>query len=146
MASGRKLLGIMGDIMASISSSTLVPSYIEVVSVPFTKRNDSKWSDPCIGYVFSENIYPGRKVVILGDTYDPSPMAPLCHGASLLVHEATDSHISSMADPSGRLSRRTPETVQEKAFARGHSTPEMAGAFARRIGAKALVLNHIGAR
>ena len=73
-------------------------------------------------------------------------MVPLCHGASLLVHEATDSHISSTADPTGKLSRRAPEVVREKALSRGHSVPEMAGAFARRIGANALVLNHIGAR
>lgn len=73
-------------------------------------------------------------------------MVPLCHGASLLVHEATDSHISSAADQTGKLSKRTPEMVQERALARGHSVPEMAGDFARRIGAKALVLNHIGMR
>jgi ribonuclease Z len=73
-------------------------------------------------------------------------MVPLCHGASLLVHEATDSHISRVADPSGKWSKRSPEVVHEKALSRGHSVPEMAGAFAQRIGTKALVLNHIGAR
>jgi ribonuclease BN (tRNA processing enzyme) len=73
-------------------------------------------------------------------------MIPLCLDASLLVHEATDSHISQEADPSGKWSKRRPEVVLEKALARGHSIPEMAGDFAQRIGAKALVLNHIGAR
>ena len=51
-----------------------------------------------------------------------------------------------MADPTGKYSKRSPEVVRDKALARGHSVPEMAGAFARRIGAKALVLNHISTR
>lgn len=34
----------------------------------------------------------------------------------------------------------------EKTLARGHSTPTMAGEFAKRIRAQKLVLNHIGAR
>jgi len=35
---------------------------------------------------------------------------------------------------------------KEKALARGHSIPAMAGAFAKNIGARKLVLNHIGGR
>ncbi|KAJ3504876.1 hypothetical protein NLJ89_g7713 [Agrocybe chaxingu] len=104
--------------------------------------------DPCLGYVFSEVRYPSRKIVILGDTYDPSPIIPLCNNPSpsLLIHEATDSHISHHADPTGKLSRRTERDVLEKALSRGHSVPEMAGAFAKLIGARDLVLNHIGGR
>ena len=104
--------------------------------------------DPCIGYVFTENQGPSRKLVILGDTYDPTPIIPLCINPppSLLVHEATDSDISFHADPSGKLSRRTPTAVHEKALSRGHSTPHMAGSFAQKINAQKLVLNHIGGR
>jgi len=105
-------------------------------------------SDPCLGYVFTEVKYPSRKLVLLGDTHDPSPMIPLCLNPSpaLLVHEATDSHISKEADPSGKLSRRSADEVLKKALARGHSVPDMAGAFAKKIDAQQLVLNHIGAR
>ncbi|EPQ60770.1 hypothetical protein GLOTRDRAFT_68700 [Gloeophyllum trabeum ATCC 11539] len=111
--------------------------------------------DPCIGYVFtalpSENPHPSappyapRKLVILGDTSDPAPVLPLCRAPppSLLVHEATDAYIPTSVDPQSKRSR---ELVAEKCVERGHSTPEMAGAFARRIGAKRLVLNHLGAR
>ncbi|KDR73419.1 hypothetical protein GALMADRAFT_251075 [Galerina marginata CBS 339.88] len=104
--------------------------------------------DPCMGYVFSEVQFPSRKLVILGDTHDPSAIVPLCINPppSLLIHEATDSHISHHADPSGRLSRRTAEAVHEKALSRGHSVPEMAGSFAKLVNAQDLVLNHIGGR
>ena len=105
-------------------------------------------SDPCVGYVFSEVKYPSRKLVLLGDTHDPSPIIPLClnPSPSLLVHEATDSHISRDADPSGKLSRRSADEVLKRAFSMGHSVPAMAGAFAKKIDAHQLVLNHIGAR
>ncbi|KAG6909458.1 hypothetical protein DXG01_000443 [Tephrocybe rancida] len=101
--------------------------------------------DPCVGYVIREKFGPMRKLVILGDTYDPSAMTPLCvsPSPSLLIHEATDAHIPSHIDYNAR---RSPETVMEAALGRGHSIPTMAGAFAKTIGAEKLVLNHIGAR
>ncbi|KAF9066856.1 beta-lactamase-like protein [Rhodocollybia butyracea] len=101
--------------------------------------------DPCIGFVFREAAKPFRKIVVLGDTNDPSAIVPLCidPSPSLLVHEATDAHISPDIDPKAK---RSYDTVKEKALARGHSIPEMAGAFAKTIGARKLVLNHIGGR
>ncbi|GJE84588.1 ribonuclease Z [Phanerochaete sordida] len=87
---------------------------------------------------------PGRKVVILGDTYDPSPIAALAEDADLLVHEATNAHLPGI-DPDTKATD-TYEIVEERAKSRGHSTPQMAGAFAKRIGAKRLVLNHFSAR
>ncbi|KAG6833183.1 hypothetical protein H0H87_010245 [Tephrocybe sp. NHM501043] len=101
--------------------------------------------DPCVGYVIREKLGPMRKLVILGDTYDPSAMIPLCTSPSpsLLVHEATDAHIPPHVDYN---SRRSPEKVLETALARGHSIPSMAGEFAKAIGAERLVLNHIGSR
>ncbi|KAJ7349458.1 beta-lactamase-like protein [Mycena albidolilacea] len=99
--------------------------------------------DPCLGYVFREVVSPNRKIVILGDTYDPSPIAPLCMSASLLIHEATDAHIPREIAPQHK---RSPETVLHTALARGHSIPQMAGEFAKTINAEKLVLNHIGGR
>ncbi|GAW01946.1 Zinc phosphodiesterase ELAC protein 1 [Lentinula edodes] len=81
--------------------------------------------DPCIGYVFRETAKP----------FHPSP--------SLLIHEAADAYIPQEIDPK---SKRSYDAVKEKALARGHSLPEMAGAFARTIGAQKLVLNHLGGR
>ncbi|TFK89375.1 hypothetical protein K466DRAFT_486979 [Polyporus arcularius HHB13444] len=134
--------------------------------------------DPCIGYIIREvpptPFHPSsrlpRKLVILGDTHDPSPLIPLIHAdpafalalpevdvhgtgtrvripVSLLVHEATDAYIPRRIDPDERTGRnRTQESVLAKTVQRGHSTPAMAGAFAKRIGAERLVMNHIGAR
>lgn len=87
---------------------------------------------------------PGRKIVVLGDTYDPSPIAGLAEGACLLVHEATNAHLPGV-DPDTKAGD-TYESVEARARSRGHSTPQMAGAFAKRIGARKLVLNHFSAR
>ena len=90
-----------------------------------------------------------RKLAILGDTSDASKLTPLVHSTpgclSLLVHEATDTHVPPSIDE--RLAaRRPPELVASIALERGHSTPAQAGACAGRWGARQLVLNHIGAR
>ncbi|KAG1752637.1 beta-lactamase-like protein [Suillus paluster] len=87
---------------------------------------------------------PGRKLVILGDTYDPSPIAELASSADLLVHEATNAHLPAL-DPNTK-SEDTFESVEARTKSRGHSTPQMAGAFAAWIGARHLVLNHFSAR
>ena len=86
----------------------------------------------------------GRKIVILGDTYDPSPIAPLAEDADMLIHEATNAHLPGI-DLTTKDSD-TYESVEIQAKSRGHSTPQMAGAFARRVKAKRLVLNHFSAR
>ena len=123
-------------------------------------------TDPCIGYVFRERFEDRelpdgrvikasadtvpRTVVILGDTSNPSALVPLLatgSPVSLLIHEATDAYIPPHIDKYGTTGKnRTPASVKAKAVEKGHSTPAMAGEFARRIGAERLVLNHIGAR
>ncbi|KAG8713642.1 hypothetical protein FRC11_011543 [Ceratobasidium sp. 423] len=89
---------------------------------------------------------PGRKLVILGDTCDPWAMKDLSMGASLLVHEATNAYIPLEVDPRGSGKKESEDSVKERAVQRGHSTPRMAGEFARAIGAKRLVLNHFGSK
>jgi len=87
---------------------------------------------------------PGRKIVVLGDTYDPSAIADLACSADLLVHEATNAHLPG-TDPTTKHTD-TFESVEARSKSRGHSTPQMAGAFATRIGARKLVLNHFSPR
>jgi len=87
---------------------------------------------------------PGRRIAILGDTYDPSPIASLATDVDVLIHEATNAHLPGL-DPQTKP-EDTHETVKARTNSRGHSTPQMAGAFATRIGAKKLVLNHFSSR
>jgi ribonuclease Z len=86
----------------------------------------------------------GRKIVILGDTYDPSPIARLAAGADVLIHEATNAHLPGIDLQTKK--EDTFESVEARAKSRGHSTPQMAGAFAKHIGARKLVMNHFSAR
>ena len=87
---------------------------------------------------------PGRKIVILGDTHDPSPTEELAKGADLIIHEATNAHLPGVDN---RVKTEdTYELVEERAKSRGHSTPQMAGRFAKRIGARCLFLNHFSSR
>ncbi|KAI0751105.1 Metallo-hydrolase/oxidoreductase [Daedaleopsis nitida] len=87
---------------------------------------------------------PGRKIVVLGDTYDPSPIAGLAEDACLLIHEATNAHLPGIDPDTKEVD--TYESVKARTMSRGHSTPQMAGAFAKRIRARKLVLNHFSAR
>jgi ribonuclease Z len=87
---------------------------------------------------------PGRKIAILGDTYDPSPIAELAMHADLLIHEATNAHLPGI-DPETKASD-TYSIVEERSKSRGHSTPQMAALFAARVNARKLVLNHFSSR
>jgi ribonuclease Z len=73
---------------------------------------------------------PPTKVVILGDTCNPYKLQPIAQGADLLVHENT------LGEDPDRIA----------AVRKGHSNAEMAGEFARAIGAKRLLLTHFGVR
>jgi ribonuclease Z len=83
---------------------------------------------------------PGRKVVILGDTCDAGAMAHLAQGADIVIHEATNTHLSPFDDP------KTYATVEREARIHGHSTPHMAANFAEYVGAKQLILTHFSPR
>ncbi|KAI8070926.1 beta-lactamase-like protein [Gongronella butleri] len=82
----------------------------------------------------------GRQVVILGDTCDSAGIVPFCDHPQLLVHEATNALTSMDLDDA------THEQVVERTVSHGHSTPQMAGAFAKRIGARNLILTHFSSR
>lgn len=82
----------------------------------------------------------GRKVVVCGDTADARALDGLARGADLVIHEATNAYLAGV-DRDTNL-----ELVTKDAIVHGHSTPQMAGAFARRVGARRLVLNHFSSR
>ena len=71
----------------------------------------------------------GRKVVVLGDTCDPSGLLEYGAEPDLLIHEATYA-----------------TALENMAIARGHSSARMAGDFARALGAETLVVTHFSNR
>ena len=92
-----------------------------------------------------EQLHPppprtGRKIVILGDTSDPSKLIPLSQNAQVVIHEATNAYIPDLDAGMSFVS------VEERTISRGHSTPQMAGKFAAACHAKMLLLNHFSAR
>jgi len=91
---------------------------------------------------------PGRKIVILGDTYDSSGIMPLCYDASLLVHEATQMAIPQYLARQVSQFRKacSEEDARIAALKHGHSTAAMAGEFAKDIRAKILCLNHFSVK
>ena len=87
---------------------------------------------PCYGFVFEELDEEGstrKKVVILGDTIDSSPIAPLAFNCDLISHEATFR-----------------KGMEVRAKIAQHSTGYLAGAFAHVVRAKRLILTHFSAR
>ena len=82
----------------------------------------------------------GRKVVICGDTADCRAIEGLAQDCDVLIHEATNTFLPGV-DKEGTL-----RLVTRDAKIHGHSTPFMAGDFAKRVNAKQLVLNHFSAR
>ncbi len=72
---------------------------------------------------------PGRVIVLLGDTSDPSAIATAAHGCDLLVCETTYD-----------------ATRTAKAQEWGHSTTAMTGGFAAKIAAKTLIITHFSSR
>eukprot|EP00578_Thalassiosira_sp_NH16_P007973 CAMPEP_0181123490 /NCGR_PEP_ID=MMETSP1071-20121207/25931_1 /TAXON_ID=35127 /ORGANISM="Thalassiosira sp., Strain NH16" /LENGTH=686 /DNA_ID=CAMNT_0023208643 /DNA_START=430 /DNA_END=2490 /DNA_ORIENTATION=- len=87
-----------------------------------------------------EPMRRGRKVVVCGDTADCRALEGLAQDADVLVHEATNTFLPGV-DKDGSV-----RAVTRDAKIHGHSTPFMAGDFAKRINAKKLVLNHFSAR
>ena len=104
----------------------------------------------------------GRRVMILGDTFDARAMVALARppGTSdlreggevdLVVHEATNAYLPTLDDSQAPGKQRdgapiTEESVRLLAREHGHSTPRVAGEFARLAGARQLVLNHLSVK
>ena len=82
----------------------------------------------------------GRKLVLLGDCCEAPHAVELGAGADLLVHEATNAYLPELGDKGGE------DRLRRETFNHGHSTPEMAGEFARRLGAKSVLLTHFSQR
>jgi len=76
----------------------------------------------------SQTPSPYRRVLVLAKDCD------------VLVHEATNAYLPGI-DRDTNL-----RSVTRDAVVHGHSTPELAGLFAKKVNAKRLLLNHFSAR
>lgn len=84
----------------------------------------------------------GRQVVILGDTCDSDQvLAHVDPPVSLVLHESTNAYLPTYGNAADTL-----DSVRERAISRGHSTPEMAGEFARKCDSQMLILTHFSSR
>lgn len=83
----------------------------------------------------------GRKVVICGDTADARALTNLAMDADVVVHEATNAYLYFLDRNSDDI-----RSVTKDSKSHGHSTPQMASAFAQRVNAKRLLLNHFSPR
>lgn len=102
------------------------PAYGRLKAGGSVELPDGSWlkSDQVVG-----PDIPGRKIVILGDTSNAANVVDLATGADVVIHEAT-----------------LFPNLRRKAVARGHSTADMAGYFAKRASATLLILTHFSAR
>ncbi|KAJ1527642.1 hypothetical protein ONE63_007604 [Megalurothrips usitatus] len=71
----------------------------------------------------------GRKITILGDTYNSDQMLDIVRNSDVIIHEAT-----------------LEDAMREKAIENGHSTPSMAAEYALRADARKLILYHFSQR
>jgi ribonuclease Z len=87
-------------------------------------------------------VRQGRKIVVLGDNCGTLGPGLLAAGQDpdLLVLEATNTYLPELGDTGGFAAHRR-QTVRN-----GHSTPEMAGALAKALGARAVLLTHFSQR
>ena len=88
-----------------------------------------------------EPTRPGRKIVICGDTNSARSLDNLAKNADVIVHESTNAFL-----PNYDHRESNAHSVNREAIFHGHSTPLIAGDFAKRTGAKRLILNHFSAR
>eukprot|EP01031_Cornospumella_fuschlensis_P027341 gene27341-33026_t len=107
---------------------------------------DGNYTFPDGSVVKSEDVNSpprkGRKVAILGDTCNSNLIADIAMDADVLVHEATNAYLEEF----DKARYATYELLQRDTFIHGHSTPQMAGRFAKRINAKKLILTHFSPR
>jgi ribonuclease Z len=118
---------------------------MKVMSVIKNLRPGASFTFPDGNVVKQEDVVEpqrnGRKIVICGDTCDSSTLRGLAMDADVVVHEATNSYLQGIDSRDSSIA-----SVTRDAVVHGHSTPQIAGAFAKSVRAKCLLLNHFSSR
>ena len=79
----------------------------------------------------------------MGDTCSGEFIAPLSRNADIVVHEATNAFFR---DNNMDRKVNTLQQLERDTYQHGHSTPQMAGRFAKAVNARKLVLTHFSPR
>lgn len=90
---------------------------------------------------FRSNMLFLKQVVVMGDTCSGDFIAENAMDADVLIHEATNAYLHWASTKYSSY-----EQVEREAFLHGHSTPQMAARFSKRVRAKQLILTHFSAR
>jgi len=90
---------------------------------------EARHNIPALSYCLTEDMRPGRKITISGDTTPNPALIGFAKNSDVLIHDAT-------ADAS----------LEEKANDYGHSTAQQAAQIAREAGVERLYLTHISPR
>lgn len=88
----------------------------------------------------------GRKVVIMGDTCNSDRIVHIAMDSDVLIHEATNSWIPEIETVTALSRIRNYKALERETISHGHSTSDMAGAFAARIRARHLLLTHFSSK
>ncbi|GAA5909182.1 ribonuclease Z [Sporobolomyces salmoneus] len=146
-----------------ISNPLTLLSTLQTSREPLTLPNGTILTPPEMGG-------RGRRILVLGDTFDATPLLPLIESLSsdidhahslykndpvkreslldLVIHESTNAFLP-LHDASQSSSKPNPpslESVSQLAREHGHSTPQVAGNFARLVKTERLVLNHLSVK
>ena len=128
----------------ALVQSGIVKNPMKIMSIIKNLKPGTSYTFPDGTVLHQEDVVEptrtGRKVVICGDTADSRALEVLAKNANVVIHEATNTYLPGI-DKDSSMNGVTRDTMIH-----GHSTPSMAGEFAKRINAKKLVLNHFSAR
>ena len=83
----------------------------------------------------------GRKIVVCGDTCCAMALSKLARNADVIVHEATNAYLTGVDTKDTTFSQ-----VTRDAIIHGHSTPQMAAQFCKKVQGQILLMNHFSAR
>ncbi|GAA5981433.1 hypothetical protein JCM11641_004761 [Rhodosporidiobolus odoratus] len=156
---------------AALSTKHGIKNPLTLLSKLQTERKDITLEDGTVLEPPGLDPNGGRRIAICGDTFDATDLFPAFSAAAsspapsssstnndvpangddyldLLIHESTNAFLPTLDDSQSPLRPNPVSLTSITALARshGHSTPQVAGAFAKRARARRLVMNHLSVK